>query len=63
VSYTASEIREMVEHVEGCARCCGGDPDILAGLYDESMPPEEIEGYIKSAHGTGWRRFLATHAG
>ncbi|WP_433346903.1 hypothetical protein ACQP25_28540 [Microtetraspora malaysiensis] len=51
MSYTASEISKMVEHVEGCDTC--GDEDTRAGLYDESLPPEEIADYIKSAHGRG----------
>ena len=35
----------MVEHIETCATC--GDQEIRAGLYDESLPPEELADFMR----------------
>lgn len=49
----------MVEHIETCATC--GDQEIRAGLYDESLPPEELADYIASSHDPAWLAILAAH--
>jgi hypothetical protein len=55
--YTAGQIFEMAQHIRDCDICCGGDPDIIADTYAEDLPPEELEGYIQSAHRAGlWKQ-------
>ncbi|MFG1755926.1 hypothetical protein [Streptosporangium sandarakinum] len=57
MTYTAPQIRAMVLHIEGCAEC-GDDAEILAGLYDEGLPPEELADYIATAHDPAWLDLL-----
>ncbi|MGW4644081.1 hypothetical protein ACWEN6_36570 [Sphaerisporangium sp. NPDC004334] len=52
--YTAAENRDMVTHIEGCEQCCGDDEEIRAGLYDEGLPPAELEDYIGVTHSAEW---------
>ncbi|MET9067780.1 hypothetical protein [Streptosporangium sandarakinum] len=60
MSHTAAQIRAMVLHVQGCAEC-GDDAEILAGLFDESLPPEELADYIATAHDPAWPALMATN--
>ncbi|MBB4920896.1 hypothetical protein [Streptosporangium saharense] len=50
MEYTADQIRDMTKHIEGC--CGAGDPDLIADMYSEDLPPEEHAEYIRWAHHT-----------
>ncbi|MBG0831733.1 hypothetical protein HS041_28840 [Planomonospora sp. ID67723] len=51
----------MVTHTEACEECRGGDSDILAATYDESLPPQELADYIASTHSPEWTAFMERH--
>ncbi|MET8146353.1 hypothetical protein ABZU32_39105 [Sphaerisporangium sp. NPDC005288] len=61
MSYTAAQIRDMVTHIEGCAECCGDDEEMRAALYDESLPPAELEDYIRMTHSQEWAAWMAAN--
>uniref|UniRef100_UPI003F495723 hypothetical protein n=1 Tax=Sphaerisporangium sp. CA-236357 TaxID=3240030 RepID=UPI003F495723 len=62
-NYTADQIRDMVTHIQGCQECCGDDQEILASLYDESLPPAELADHIQITHSAEWRAFLDRNRG
>lgn len=53
-TYTATQIREMVIHIEQCGLCSGlldnKDQDIIQSCYDESQPVEELADFITTNH-------------
>lgn len=51
MAYTARKVAAMAAHIRDCGTCSGGDADIIADTYDESLPPDELEGYIETMHG------------
>ncbi|GAA3821319.1 hypothetical protein GCM10022226_47000 [Sphaerisporangium flaviroseum] len=55
MSYSAEQIRQMVLHIEECEQCCGDDEEVRAGLFDESLPPEELADYIADTHSAQWK--------
>ncbi|MET8145651.1 hypothetical protein ABZU32_35570 [Sphaerisporangium sp. NPDC005288] len=60
-AYTPAQIRDMVTHIEGCEQCCGDDEEIRAALYDESLPPAELEDYIRVTHSREWTEWIAAN--
>ncbi|MER7129703.1 hypothetical protein [Streptosporangium saharense] len=48
MKYTADQIKDMTQHIEGC--CGEGDPELLADMYAEDLDPDEHAEFIKWAH-------------
>ena len=60
--WTATQIRDMVAHIQDCPDCSGDDQDIIASTYDESLPPAELAEHIAGAHSAEWAEFLARNS-
>ncbi|GII89744.1 hypothetical protein Ssi03_77340 [Sphaerisporangium siamense] len=56
-TYTAAELGQMAGHIAACALCTGDDEQMREATYAEDLPPEELEDYIRLAHGVeDWRQ-------
>lgn len=53
-------LHRMAAHIERCDTC--GDEEIRAGLYDEALPPEELQDYIASSHDPRWLAILTRNS-
>ncbi|MEV7011915.1 hypothetical protein [Streptosporangium sp. NPDC051022] len=61
-TFTAEQVHAMVTHIERCPLCGAGDAELLASLYDESLPPDELAVFIATGHDPAWLRHLLGRA-